>query len=252
MGAWPEDVDRIVLEDVDSTNKEALRLIAAGAAKPAWILAHRQTAGRGRRGRPWDAEAGNFTASLMIRPDLPLARFAELSFVAALALRDTVETLVPDARATLKWPNDVLLVDAKGSPRKLSGILLETSGPWLVVGIGVNLRSSPPKERLEPDAMPPIALSDVSETRIAPEPFLDTLAAAFARLANTHRSLGFSPIRTSWLASAHGLGDSLVARTGTSTHEGRFEEIDETGALVLATSKGRLVLPAADVYFGPS
>lgn len=229
-----------------------MREIAAGAAAPAWILAHRQTAGRGRRGRPWTADAGNFTASLMYRPDLPLERFAETSFVAALALKEVVEACAPNAEASLKWPNDVLLKTKEGVPAKLSGILLETSGPWLIVGIGVNLASAPPPDQLEAGALPSIALSNVSEPPTTAETFLDRLAPAFDRISKAHQTGGFRPIRAAWLEAAHGLGARLVARTGKNTHSGVFEDIDETGALILTTANGRLALPAADVYFEPS
>ena len=111
---------------------------------PTWILALRQTAGRGRRGRAWTDPAGNFAATLVMRLDEPPARLALRSFVAALALHDALAaaTGLPQGFA-LKWPNDVLL-----NGGKLSGILLESPGAGvLALGIGVNLRHAPEADR---------------------------------------------------------------------------------------------------------
>ena len=72
--AWPEGYALKEFDELDSTNEEARRLAAAGAAAPVWIRADRQTAGRGRRGRHWETPAGNLAATLLLRPDRPAAR----------------------------------------------------------------------------------------------------------------------------------------------------------------------------------
>jgi hypothetical protein len=141
--AWPRDVARHVLDRVDSTNAEAMRL-ADRIAGPAWIMARRQEAGRGRRGRAWTDPPGNFAATLLIRPQGGPADAARLSFVAALAVHDALMTLCgPQLNLALKWPNDLLL-----NGGKLSGILLESAGSGrqvtaLAIGIGVNLACAP-------------------------------------------------------------------------------------------------------------
>ena len=79
----------IALDTVDSTNAEAKRLAAKGEAEipdGTLIVAAEQTAGRGRRGRKWASPRGNLYFSLVLRPEAPLAKAAELSFVASLAL----------------------------------------------------------------------------------------------------------------------------------------------------------------------
>jgi BirA family transcriptional regulator, biotin operon repressor / biotin---[acetyl-CoA-carboxylase] ligase len=232
-----------VLDEVDSTNAEALRR-APSLAGPCWFLARRQTAGRGRLGRRWTDPSGNLAASLALPLDEPSARKALRSFVAALALHDALGALTGLSGAfALKWPNDVLL-----NGGKLSGILLETGGEgMLVVGIGVNLRSAP-----EPDAealFPPVALRVATGFDIGAETLLDHLAPAFAHWENRLRSEGFAPLRAAFLDRAARLGERVQARTPAITHEGRFETIDTDGALVLATSKGRVTVPAADVFF---
>lgn len=249
--AWPAGVARLVLAEVDSTNAEALRRAAAGSG-PAWILARRQTAARGRRGRAWASPEGNFAASLLIRPQGGPAEAALQSFVAALALAEVLADLAPEAEVALKWPNDVLL-----GGRKVSGILLESTGSGrglahLVIGIGVNLATAPPPEALEPGAVPAIALAEFTGRAPDPEAFLDRLAPAVARWQARLGAEGFAPLRAAFLARAARLGQEITARTGTETLTGRFEGIDGTGALLLATSAGLRVLPAADIHFGPA
>jgi BirA family transcriptional regulator, biotin operon repressor / biotin---[acetyl-CoA-carboxylase] ligase len=246
MESWPAGVGREILAETDSTNAEALRRAAAGDAGPLWILARRQTAARGRRGRAWASLPGNFAATLLDRPPGPLAL---RSFVAALGLYDAMVAATgrPELFA-LKWPNDVLL-----SGGKLAGILLE-SGPagTLVVGIGVNLAAAPEPEALEVEALRPVSLRAATGIAITPEDFLGLLAPAVQAWEDRFRADGFPPLRAAWLARARGLGEEVTARLPGRSHAGRFETVDETGALVLATPTGRLVLPAAEVHFAGS
>lgn len=247
-GNWPEGVARHILERVDSTNAEAFRL-APHLSGPAWILARRQEAGRGRRGRAWSDPEGNFAATLVLRPDGGAAAAAQLSFVAALALYDALRALCgPQLNIALKWPNDVLL-----NGGKLSGILLESSGAGgqvaaLAIGIGVNLVGSP--DTVEPEATRPVSLQGETGQRVTAEELLDALAPAFDHWQRQLRDYGFAPIREAWLARAAKLGEAIIARTGNAQREGRFDGIDETGALILTTAKGREIIPAAEIYFG--
>jgi len=240
---WPAGYDRVVLAETDSTNAEARRR-GATLPGPCWILALKQSNGRGRRGRPWFDPPGNFAASLVMRLDEPPARMALRSFVAALALHDALKTLTGLEDAfSLKWPNDLLL-----NGGKLSGILLESEPQGvLIVGIGVNLRATPPADY---DALfPPVALRVETGHDISPEVLLDHLASSFADWEHRLRVQSFAPLRTAFLQRAARMGKRIQARTPSATYEGRFEDIDETGALVLETPTGRIQVPAADVYF---
>lgn len=246
---WPEGVARHVLGKTESTNAEALRL-APSLSGPAWILTRAQTAGRGRRGRGWSMPAGNFAATLALRPRGSPADVSLYSFVAALALHDALTDVCgPSARLAIKWPNDVLL-----NGGKVAGILLESAGQGgevaaLAVGIGVNLAASPQPEALEPGAVQPVSVRSETGHVIAPEEFLDLLAPAFDRWQRQLVTYGFAPIRTAWTARAARLGQTITARTGSATRTGTFEGIDDTGALILITAAGREIIPAADVFF---
>lgn len=243
---WPEGTARIVLDSVDSTNAEALR----HAPGPAWVVAGEQTAGRGRRGRPWASPRGNFYGSLILSPREAPEIVALRSFAAALALHDACVALTGSPQAfALKWPNDVLL-----NGGKLAGILLESVGQGrgvahLVIGIGVNLIAAPDPSQVEQGALCPVSLLAETGLRITPARFLDHLAPAYARWEEALTGRGFSPLREAWLSRAARLGEPIRARTGTETHEGIFETIDSTGALVLNQGGQRRAIPAAEVFF---
>lgn len=237
---------RVVLDRVTSTNAEATSL----APGPAWVLGLEQTAGRGRRARAWDSPRGNMYASLVMTPAGPATQVALRSFVAALALRDALAAVsgAPQAFA-LKWPNDVLC-----NGGKIAGILLESTSAGagvaqLVIGVGVNLIAAPDVGQVEAGAMVPVSLLAETGRRVEPEAMLEALASAFAAWEAMFVTQGFAPIRTAWLASAAHLGQPIRARTGTATHHGTFQTVDDTGALILQTADGILAIPAADVFF---
>lgn len=252
--SWPAGVGRTLLPEVDSTNAEAFRR-APQLAGPEWILAATQTAGRGRRARPWASPRGNFYATYAMHSAEAPQTLALRSFVAALALHDalSVVTGTPQALA-LKWPNDVLL-----SGGKVAGILLECQSTGqhgvaqgrqtLAIGIGVNLIGHPDVAQVEAGATPPVSVLSETGQRRTPEAFLDALAAAYARWETTFTTQGFAPIRAAWLARAARLGEPIRARTGTQDQHGIFDSIDDTGNLILRTAQTTLAIPAAEVFF---
>lgn len=244
---------RHICASLDSTNAHALRLASEtprSAHAPAWFLAHEQTSGKGRRARPWLSPRGNFYATLLLHPTEPATVVALRSFAAALALRDALVALTDMPQAfTLKWPNDVLL-----NGGKLAGILLESaaSGPavsHLVIGIGVNLLAAPDATQVEAGALKPVSLYQETGLRIEPETLLTHLAAAYAGWEATFTTQGFGPLRSAWLSHAARLGQTISARTGTTTQTGTFDTIDATGNLILITAEGRQSIPAAEVFF---
>ncbi|CUJ87052.1 Bifunctional protein BirA [Ruegeria denitrificans] len=249
MTDWPHGYGLHIVQEVDSTLNEAARL-APTAPGPVWIMAHHQTAARGRRGRVWANPKGNLAATLLMRPQGNPEQAALRSFVAALALFDACVAVTGRADGlSLKWPNDVLL-----NGGKLAGILLESTGKGggvshLAIGIGVNLSEAPPAYAVEQSAVRPVSLLSETGAAVLPEDFLTELAAAYARYETQFVTYGFEPIRTAWLSRAARLGEVITARTSTSETVGTFETVDSNGNLVLKTAKGRVSIPAADVFF---
>src|SRR5471030_691785 len=127
------------LDRIGSTNDEARRMANEGAPHGTVVHADEQTAGRGRLAHTWFSPPGNLYLSIVLRTNQPAARTAELSFLASLAVADTVEAMLPrQTRTLLKWPNDVLVNGAK-----IAGILLEQIDDATIMGIGVNVLQAP-------------------------------------------------------------------------------------------------------------
>ncbi|WP_141693252.1 biotin--[acetyl-CoA-carboxylase] ligase [Thioclava sp. SK-1] len=242
---WPEGVARHALLKVDSTMAEAARL-APQLAGPAWVLAHEQTAARGRRGRVWRHPKGNFSATYVCRPKGDASHRALYSFVAALALDAALAAVSgPHARLGIKWPNDVLL-----NGGKVAGILLESLGDaGLAIGIGVNLMQAPGREDVEPGAVAPVSLHSECGLTVTPLEFLDALGPAFHHFSQQFALYGFDPIRAAWLSRAARLGEIVTARTGTESYTGIFDTIDLRGAMILKQPDGPRAISAADVFF---
>jgi BirA family biotin operon repressor/biotin-[acetyl-CoA-carboxylase] ligase len=238
MTAWPQGYGLARHAELDSTNSEARRLAESGEPGPLWIIAEKQTAGRGRRGRNWETLSGNLAATLLLRPKASREAVGQLSFAAALAVADVAAHFAPGDAITVKWPNDVL-ADGK----KLAGILLESGSDWLAVGIGINLAAAP-----EGTEFPATALAAFA-TPPSPDEALGLLAARFAHWYDGWMSGGFETLRAAWLARAGGLGLPIRARLPHETRHGVFEGIDGTGALLL-NEQGRIhAIAAGEVFF---
>ncbi len=222
---------------------EASRVLK-GLAGPCWIYAQTQTAARGRRGRAWSMPAGNFSASLVLPRAGSPSDMGLRSFVASLALYDAVKALAPEAQLGLKWPNDVLL-----NGGKMAGILLETAGEALIIGIGVNLAHAPAASDVEEGAVRPVSLQAETAVTVLPEDFMGYLAEAFAVWEQRFSTYGFEPVREAWLSKAARLGEVIRARTMREEMHGTFETVDAQGHLVLTSADGRVSIPAADVFF---
>lgn len=230
----------IVFDEIDSTNAEGLRLARIGERGPLWIVARSQTAGRGRRGRAWVSEPGNLYATLMLTDPAPAAHFAELSFVAALALHDAVAGRIPGlaSRLALKWPND-LLIDRN----KVAGVLVEGVGAAVVVGIGVNCVNHPSGTDF------PATDLAAAGVRATPESLFEPLSAAMGtRLGQWNRGGGFAAIRSDWLARAGRLSRPVRIVLPDGEKSGSFEGIDERGRLILRLADGSVqAIAAGDV-----
>lgn len=231
------------VEQTGSTNADLAAAIRGGEGwlEGAWLVARRQSAGRGRQGREWFDGAGNFMGSTSVLIGEGGPPPASLSFVAALAVRDAAATALGDGAAlALKWPNDVLLDGGK-----LSGILLEMVGGHIVVGIGVNLAKAPQL----PDRKT-AALADAGALPLL-EDFASALAAAFDRRLAAWRTYGLGATLQAFLGHAvHSLGSPLTVHdTDGSVLSGTFSGLEESdGALRLRLADGReRVIRAGDI-----
>jgi BirA family biotin operon repressor/biotin-[acetyl-CoA-carboxylase] ligase len=240
----------LTFDELDSTNAEARRRAEAGERGPVWLMARRQTAGVGRRGRVWDGGQGNLTATLLMTlADKTPVEAAQLAFVAGLAAWTAITVYVPAAVVTLKWPNDVLI-----EGRKACGVLIESGpaagGTWAAVGVGLNLATYP--EAVE---RPATALADhLSHDMIrapSPDEAIAILAETFDVTLALWLAQGFAPIRQAWTERALGFGGPCAARLERERVTGVAEGLDADGALLLRLPGNELRrITAGDVFFG--
>jgi BirA family biotin operon repressor/biotin-[acetyl-CoA-carboxylase] ligase len=214
-----------------STNADLLARLAAGehVGEGHWLVADRQTAGRGRLGRAWGDGLGNFMGSTVVqlRAGDPLA--ATLALVAGVALAKTIRALAPAIDFQLKWPNDVLADGAK-----CSGILLERSGDSVVIGVGVNLVSAPD--------LPDRATASLADKGavIERDRFADALAVAMADALWSWRQEGVESIVRAWLPLGHPVGTPL--HVSEQALDGYFDGLAPDGALRLRGADGEVML----------
>lgn len=230
----PAPTPIVELAEVDSTNAEAMRRASAGERGPVWISALRQTAGRGRSGRTWTSLEGNLMATLLFQPGAATRRLGELALVAGVATHEAIAELQPLAGLRLKWPNDVLLGDAK-----VGGILVESStfdGATIsAIGCGINVAAAPD---VPGRATTALACHGGAPPRAA---LLQALSARMAHwLLVWHAPDGFQAIREAWLARAGALGVQATVRTGSQAFSGAFAGLDHDGALLLRDPAGNL------------
>jgi BirA family biotin operon repressor/biotin-[acetyl-CoA-carboxylase] ligase len=233
---------------VDSTNERARQLAMEGAPDGTVVWAERQTAGRGRRGRQWQSPKGNLYCSVLVRPEMPAGQAAQFSFAAALALGDAVSGLVPEnIELQYKWPNDLLL-----DGRKLAGILLESSGvaggmlDWLVVGVGLNVAEFPEVT----EGYPATSLREHGVDSISPQDILARYIAGFAHWRRQWQNEGLAALHDAWLYRAAMVGEQITVRLPDAEMQGRFEGLDDEGALLLRMADGtRRAIAAGDVFF---
>ncbi len=240
----------LLLDLADSTNAEARRRAEAGESGPLWIVARRQTGGRGRRGRQWESQDGNLFSTLLRLTRKSPGEAAQVTFVAALAVAELLDAFAPPSLVTIKWPNDVMIAGEKAAGVLVESGAHETGGLWLAVGIGVNLVHAP-----EGAERPATALARHLRGDVLTPPTVEvaaaTLAEAFAAWMTRWETLGFQPILDAWRARTPGLDGPAVARLGRETLEGRAEGVAADGALKLRLADGSLrLISAGDVFFG--
>jgi BirA family biotin operon repressor/biotin-[acetyl-CoA-carboxylase] ligase len=237
------------LESIDSTNAEARRRAEVGEPGPLWVWSARQSAGKGRARREWRSEPGNLFASILMGFVCPLSIASQLALVAGIAAYETAATLLPEEKRgglLLKWPNDVLLDEAK-----FGGVLLESvnrpppARSMVVIGTGLNLASFP-------EGLPQPATSLAAHgTVVTPAAALEALAAATdVWLGRWEEGTAFQVIRRAWLDRAGPTGRPLRVRLHDEEMEGVFAGLDSGGALRLLMSDGaERRVAAGDVFF---
>ncbi|AZE51519.1 Biotin operon repressor [Pseudomonas chlororaphis] len=219
----------LAFDSIDSTNAEALRAVERGVPAPFLVLAERQTAGRGRRGRKWVSPfAENVYYSLVLRIDGGMRQLEGLSLVVGLAVMQTLREFGV-AGAGLKWPNDVLV-----GRKKIAGILLELVGDpadvcHVVLGVGINVNMQKTDEvdqqwtsmRLE------------SGKQVDRNQLVARLSMMLRAYLERHQAHGFSSIQEEWEQNHLWQGNAVSLIAGVNKIDGVVMGIDQQGALRL-------------------
>ena len=233
-------------ESLSSTQDRALALAREGASEGTRVVARRQTLGRGRLERSWESPEGGLYCSIVLPRPREHPGLLPLTIGAVLASAFRTEYSLAIA---LKWPNDLLVLEADRASRKLSGILMDevaspTLGRAVVAGVGVNVRldkrslSAPLAGRvaaLDEFVTPPPSLEEVEALVVA-----SALAAA-QRLSTVDGA-----------RAARDLGQELLYGVGRPvTVDGRpagtLETLGEEGELWLTSAQERVAIWAGDV-----
>jgi BirA family biotin operon repressor/biotin-[acetyl-CoA-carboxylase] ligase len=232
-----------VVPEIGSTNAALVAAATADEPEGAVLVAEHQIAGRGRLDRVWTSPPrAGLTVSFLLRPDVPAARRGWLPLLTGVALAEAVGE-VTGVRASLKWPNDLLALDG----RKLAGILAESSGTGVVVGVGLNVSTTAAEL---PDTG--TSLSRVTGAAVDRAPvLLAFLRAVERRYRRWTAALGdpvSSGLARDYLAWSSTVGtDVVVSLPDGSTLEGTAQAVDWDGRLVVATPEGQVELASGDV-----
>lgn len=200
----------ISFDKIPSTQDHAHELVASGQAldhTAVWALA--QSAGRGRHRRAWVSHHGNLYVSFIYKAP---ERDPRLSYAVGVAVAETVASF--GIHPTIKWPNDIL-VDGK----KIAGILIEYAGPYVIVGIGINVMSNPTVAEYKTTKM---------DVYTADVPLRELLARLMRNMDKWMRA-DFSRVRARWTELAAMLNKRVKYHGEVSELVG----INDNGALVL-------------------
>ena len=217
-----------VFESLTSTSDDCIERAKGSEPEGLAVLAHRQTAGRGSRGRQWQSPVGNLNLSVLLRPAMPASHSSIFPLLAGVAVADAMAAFLPEnAAAMLKWPNDVLLNDAKLAGVLIDAAPLDNSLEWLVIGIGINLMHAPE-----------IAGKRTTTLRAhggeaAPEPAAWMVLHYLDFWLETLRDSGAAAILDAWQQRAHPVGTSLAVQTAGNTVNGRYAGLSPSGELLL-------------------
>ncbi|MDE0416785.1 MAG: biotin--[acetyl-CoA-carboxylase] ligase [bacterium] len=215
-------------DEVTSTNDTAIELAETGSAAWSVVRARLQTGGRGRRGRVFVSPPGNSYTSFILRPCIAPRDLPQLSLVTGVAVAESIEASAPrTAPVRCKWPNDILINDAK-----VAGILVETGGDAVIVGIGINLVSHP-----DIRGVPTTDLASEGAPGVDRDLLLATLCRRLKDRVTDWENSGFASQRLAWLDRAAGIG-ARASFSEDNSMEGRIVGLAHDGALIME-SDGR-------------
>lgn len=229
-------------EQIDSTNRYLLDQARSGAPGPLVAVADRQSAGRGRLGRVWQAPAGaSLLVSVMVRPTVPVERWPQLLGACGVAAVAVITELC-DVPAKLKWPNDVVVHD-----KKLGGLLAEVAGDAVVLGMGLNLDwSSFPSDIANTATAVSMLGGRVQPQRVVLHAWLRRLDWWLREVERSPE--GFALLQWHQRARSATLGRDVRVELPDAELLGRAVDLTPHGELIVQTSDGeRHIVAVGDI-----
>ena len=243
----PPQFEVVTLDRVESVTDAALERAAGGAGEGTLVRAREQTNSRTRHGNTWIGYAGNLHCALIIEPDYPNEESWQLVYVNALAVGSAMAEMVsPMTGLRFGWPNRLRINDLLAA--RLDIVATDPAcDPYraLVLGASVNVATHPPQP--EPEEYNSIHASGARDITVVD--VLEAYASHFLSWSSRWAEEGFGPIRRAWRIRADGLGADAVIRLLDGPVEGRIDDVDEHGALVLDTGRGTRRVTIGE-YFG--
>lgn len=251
VGEQREWFNVVVLDEVGSTNTYLMQQSAKGAPHVTCVAAHIQTQGKGRRGRAWVSKLGtSLTFSLLWRFQCGAAALSGMSLAVGVALIRALNSLGVHG-VQLKWPNDVLVLDAQGQGKKLAGILIELQGDMegpsaAVIGVGINMNL--PDAVLKNIDQPATDLMQVCEQAIDPNVLLGVTLKHLSDVLQRYEQEGFVGVREEWTRyhAYHQQEVRMLMPNGIETH-GVVQGVAEDGILLVQTPLGLQRFSAGEI-----
>jgi BirA family biotin operon repressor/biotin-[acetyl-CoA-carboxylase] ligase len=235
-------------DSIDSTNNCARALAGNDCPEGSVVVAEYQTAGKGRLGRIWIADAGeNLTFSTILRPKISPEGLNLLPLVAAVAVARGV-TKTTGMKPDCKWPNDLLVGGKKFCGILLEGVSHDNGFDYVIAGIGINVNQSVFPPDLHERAT---SLRAASGHPINREDLLRSILEYFEELYLLGKKEEFRTIPEIWLTHSTMIGKGVEVESEGTVFSGRASGIAPDGALILTTASGTRSVYAGDVTLRP-
>jgi len=231
-------------EALPSTSDFCIARAKDGEAAGLAVLAGRQTAGRGSRGRSWSSGVGNVALSVLLRPAITPAQSGMYPLLAGVAVVKAIQDALPEAKAMLKWPNDVLIDGAK-----CAGLLIDAAPAgnrvdWLVIGMGINVAFAPDV------AGRAVTCLAAHGAKVSAEELAGAVLARLAEALEFYQTYGAGLTIERWMAQAHPVGTEMAVKIGDREVRGRFAGLSAGGELMLRVGEGIERFSTGEILLG--
>lgn len=234
----------LYIEEVDSTNEECRRQAAKGCESGLLVVCDKQTAGKGRLGRKWEAIKNEcLCMSIILRPDIMPYETPQITLIAGIAVRRIINRLTY-LDVQIKWPNDIIY---KG--RKLTGILTEMSAEmekvnYIICGIGINVNTEGFEGELKEKAT---SIYIETGRRFKRNNIVNEFINEFLPAYELFCREGFAPFVNEYNEYCANVGMEVKTVGGRSEIHGIAKGVNHRGELIINTEEGEVPVFSGEV-----